>query len=131
MSSMVRLKKSFFNMPVGRVKALNPLGHSGQRGCTKWWVQKKPILGNPIARVCLNICSIYSCSKPVLHYQARLECYFGKQIKCVIQIKIRHCVKLRPHHGIKSLKIRTYIIALNNASLFFFLPATLSSHHFQ
>ena len=29
--SMVSLKKSFFNIPVGLEKALNPLGHSGQR----------------------------------------------------------------------------------------------------
>ena len=28
---MVSVKKSFFNIPVGREKALNPLGHSGQR----------------------------------------------------------------------------------------------------
>src|SRR5438034_772904 len=29
--SIVSVKKSFFNMPVGLVKALKPLGHSGQR----------------------------------------------------------------------------------------------------
>jgi hypothetical protein len=28
---MVSLKKSLFNIPVGLEKALNPLGHSGQR----------------------------------------------------------------------------------------------------
>lgn len=28
---MVSVKKSFCNIPVGRVKALKPLGHSGQR----------------------------------------------------------------------------------------------------
>lgn len=31
MSSMVSLKKSFFNMPVGLVNSRNPLGHSGHR----------------------------------------------------------------------------------------------------
>ena len=44
---MVFLKNSGFNIPVGRVKALKPLGHSGQRKLHEVVGSKEIDIGKP------------------------------------------------------------------------------------
>jgi hypothetical protein len=44
---MVLLKKSLFSIPVGRVKARSPLGHSGQRKLQEVVGSKDTEMGMP------------------------------------------------------------------------------------